>query len=155
MKTAASKSHRTGRSLMTTPQACPKATMLTLGLSEESAERVAACRRVLPYVQDHEMPCLDARKLWERIGKPWGKFASWCEHEQRTFSVFMEKGQIEKREIPTKGRPRIDYMISRDCAAHLAMLAGTAEGDRIRAYFLDMEALVLKLASYMSISVEF
>lgn len=149
MKTIASKPRRTGRSLMTTPQACPKATMLTLGLSEGAAERIAACRRVLPYVEESERPYFDARKLWERIGKPWGKFASWCEHEQRTFSAFMEKGQVEKRETPTKGRPRIDYLISRDCAAHLAMLAGTAEGNLIRSYFLDMEALALKLAAYM------
>ncbi len=47
---------------------------------------------------------------------------------------------------PTQRRPRKDYLLSRDMAAFLAMLADTHEGDDVRSYFLDMEELALKLA---------
>lgn len=139
---------RTGASLMHTVQTCPAAVAVQVGFTEEQAARIVQVRRVLPYAENRTEPNLDARKLWERIGKPWGKFASWVDSEARTISVFTEKGQVLDVVTPTKGRPRQDYLMSRDCAASLALQARNDAGDSIRAYFLDVEELAVKLVRY-------
>lgn len=139
----------TGSSLMHSVQTCPSATAVTLGFSQEQADRIVNTRRVLPYVEDRNAPALDARKLWERIGKPEGQFTKWTARGVADLlGEFALKGQVVEVVTPTKGRPRLDYLLSRDCAAHLAMLARTAEGDAIRAAFLDMEELAMKLVTY-------
>ena len=51
------------------------------------------------------------------------------------------------------GRPRTDYALSRDLAAHLAMMANTPEGRDVRDYFLDMEDLALRLAKRLPVRV--
>lgn len=142
---------RTGKTFMVTPTDCPAHTMKTLGFDTEQIKRMMRARRILPYVEARTEPCLDARKLWEQIGKPWGKFASWTSHEEKAFSVFMEKGEVVTRQTITKGRPRTDYTLSRDCAAQLAMAAGTEAGFELRQYFLDMEALAMSLARHTPI----
>lgn len=139
---------RTGASLMHTVQTCPAATAVTLGFTEEQAARMIRTRRVLPYAEDRTAPNLDARKLWERIGKPYDQFGMWVKSEDRTFQAFAGKGQVLDVVTPTKGRPRQDYLLSRDCAASLALQARTGEGDSIRSAFLDMEDLAMKLVTY-------
>lgn len=145
------KSKRTGKSFDHTPANCPKHVMQTLSFTEEQTERMIRVRRILPFVESRTEPCIDARKLWENIGKPWGKFPSWTDHETETFSVFMEKGEVTAHTTATKGRPRTDYSLSRNCSAHLAMMAKTTEGDAVRSYLLDMEELALKLIRYTPI----
>ena len=49
------------------------------------------------------------------------------------------------------GKPSKEYTLSRDVAAKLAMQANTVEGDDVREYFLDMEALAIKLASHFAL----
>ncbi|WP_212633276.1 antA/AntB antirepressor family protein [Pseudomonas fluvialis] len=145
------KSKRTGKTFNYTPADCPKHVMQTLGFTDEQAERMIRVRRILPFVESRTEPCIDARKLWENIGKPWGKFPSWTDHEAETFSVFMEKGEVTPHTTATKGRPRTDYSLSRNCSAHLAMMARTTEGDAVRSYLLDLEELAFKLIRYTPI----
>lgn len=71
-------SKRDGRSLLSTINTVPTSTMVTLGLTSSQAERIIRVRRVLPLMEDRRTPCLDARKLWERIGKPHGRFRDWA-----------------------------------------------------------------------------
>lgn len=133
---------------------CPAALAQTLGFNPEQAQRMIRTRRVLPFSQDRTTPTIDARKLWERIGKPQGKFADWVKRELKPLAT--RTGNISQiREIltPTARRPRIDYSLSRDMAAFLAMMADTAQGDEIRSYFLDMEELALKLAEHIPLRV--
>lgn len=149
---------RTGASLVQVASTASTHRMLTLGFTSEQAARMIAVRRVLPLVDDRRKPCIDARKLWERIGKPHGRFNDWAEayikpllsrtsrDAENLFTGISVKVQPVKR-----GRPRVDYDLSRDIAAHLAMMANTAEGAAIRAYFLDMEELALKLAHHCGI----
>ena len=68
------KTKRTGVSLTHTAADCPKSLYLTLGFSEEQASRMMAVRRILPIVENRRQPVIDARKLWEAIGKPHGRF---------------------------------------------------------------------------------
>lgn len=138
---------RTGASVRHTPSNCPSSLAITCGFTEEQAQLMIRIRRVLPFFEDRTTPYIDARKLWGRIGKPQGKFADWIRRDLKPIAD--RTGNISQiREIltPTQRRPRKDYLLSRDLAAVLAMLADTREGDEVRRYFLDMEELALKLA---------
>lgn len=146
---------RTGASLVQTAATASTHTMLTVGFTPEQAARMMAVRRVLPFGVDRRTPCIDARKLWARIGRPYGRFNAWAdtyikplESRHGTGNPFAE---ISVKVQATRGRPRVDYDLSRDIAAQLAMMANTAEGADIRAYFLDMEELALKLAHHCGI----
>lgn len=147
---------RTGASLTQTVNTAPTATMLTLGFGEQQAARIIRTRRVLPLVDDPKEPQIDARKLWEKIGKPHRRFNDWAAH----YIAPMLNGPRLFTEISVKvtqgakGRPRRDYIFSRDMAAHLAMQANTPEGADIRAYFLDMERLALRLSEHMGVRVD-
>lgn len=143
---------RTGASLLHTINNAPTALMVTVGFTEEQAARMIRARRVLPLVEDTKVPQIDARKLWERIGKPHGRFNDWAAQyikpwmERATFST-----EISVVKTPARGTPRTDYLISRDVAAHLAMMARTAEGEEIRTYFMDMERLAVRLSAHTGI----
>lgn len=150
-----SKTKRTGKSLTFTPNDCPKAELVTLGFTEAQAQRMMNTRRVLPVVENRKAPCMDARKLWERIGKPHGRFNMWVDHNIKPL-LGNDNGFAEISAKVTKGatgRPRTDYTLSRDIAAHLAMMANTPEGHDVRDYFLDMEDLTLRLAKRLPVRV--
>lgn len=147
-----SKTKRTGASLMHTAADCPKSLYLTLGFTEEQASRMMAVRRTLPVVENRREPIIDARKLWARIGRPERKFANWVRRGAGDlFHRFGKKSEVQELVTATKGRPRIDYLISRDLAAQLAMMANTEEGQMVREYFLDMEEATLRLARHQAI----
>jgi phage anti-repressor protein len=142
-------SKRTGASLRQDINTASTATMLVVGLTKEQAERIIRVRRTLPLVPDSTTPSMDAAKLWDKIGKPGGRFRNWATayikpmHEDATFSA-----EISAVKIPARGTPRVDYRISRDVAAHLAMSARTPEGADVRRYFLDMEKLAALLGEH-------
>lgn len=143
---------RTGKSLTFTVAKCPKATLITIGFTEQEASLMMSARRVIPFVENRREPIIDARKLWERIGKPEGRFNDWAGRgAAEVLRRFAQKSEAIQVLTPTKGRPRIDYLLSRDAAAHLAMMADTPEGEAIRDYFLLMEDAALRLARYMPI----
>ena len=146
---------RTGASLLQTINDATTATIVTLGFRPEQAARMLRVRRVLPLLEDTKAPHLDARKLWERIGKPHGRFNDWAGHYIKPLLNRPEPfTEISVKVTPgARGRPRQDYTLSRDVAAHLAMQANTPEGEDIRAYFLDMERLALRLSEHMGIRV--
>jgi len=147
-----SKTKRTGASLMHTAADCPKSLYLTLDFTEEQASRMMAVRRTLPIVENRREPIIDARKLWARIGRPEGKFANWVKRGAgELFHRFGKKSEVQELVTATKGRPRIDYLISRDLAAQLAMMANTDEGQMVREYFLDMEEATIRLARHQPI----
>ncbi len=148
-------STRDGRSLITTINTVSTSTMLTLGLTPSQAARIIRVRRVLPLVIDRRAPCLDARKLWERIGKPHGRFRDWAEDYIKPLldrpGTFAEISA--KLVQPKTGRPSKEYTLSRNIAAHLAMMANTPEGEDIRTYFLDMEDLAQRLSDHLGVRV--
>lgn len=148
---------RTGASLVQTIQTASTHRMVTVGFTPSQAARIIKVRRVLPLVEDRRAPCIDARKLWAKIGKPHGRFNVWAavyikpllaQGTSRTFA-----GISAKVSPVALGRPRTDYTLSRDVAANLAMMANTAEGADVRAYFLDMEDLALQLTRYDAVRV--
>lgn len=143
---------RTGKTFMVTPNNCPAATIEVLGFTAEVASTLVRVRRVLPFAEERKAPCIDLRKLWERIGKPQCRFDKWAaRNAQPIMDKFAQNGEVIRTMTPTGKRPRVDYCISRDCAAHLAMMADTQEGMEIRHYFLDLEELALRLARHTPI----
>lgn len=145
---------RTGASLVQTAATASTHRMVSLGFTHEQAARMMSVRRVLPLVDDRRAPCIDARKLWERIGKPHGRFRTWAAAYIKPLlpqdATELSAGITALTTIG-RGTPQTDYILSRDIAAHLAMQANTVQGREIRAYFLDMEELALKLAHYVGI----
>ncbi|RAH36512.1 antA/AntB antirepressor family protein [Halomonas sp. SL1] len=160
------KTTRNGRSIVTDINHVPKKTLTSvLGFADEQAKRMMKARRVLPIVEDRQEPQIDARKLWEKIGKPHKQFNKWADHYINPLMApdnFGEKSpktcadEIEHFSEHTgkQGRPKTNYLLSRDVAAHLAMQANTAEGHDIRCYFLDMEDCVLRMERYRPIRTE-
>jgi len=146
---------RTGNSLLKTTNTAPTALMVTVGFTPEQAARVIRVRRVLPLVEDRKAPCVDARKLWEKVGKPYGRFNAWADSCIKPLTKRLNPFTgISVKVTPVKvGRPRTDYTLSRDLAANLAMMANTVEGDDVRAYFLDMEDLASRLTAHLAIRV--
>ncbi|MCD6005076.1 antA/AntB antirepressor family protein [Halomonas sp. IOP_6] len=159
---------RTGRSIKVDINKLPKKTLTSsLGFNQDTASRLMRVRRMLPIVEesDRQEPQIDARKLWEKIGKPHGRFNDWAEHY---IKPMMDQKNFTEKSVKTfsdeiapfyevtgkRGRPRADYRLSRDVAAQLAMQANTAEGCDIRQYFLDMEECVLRLERYRPIRIE-
>jgi phage anti-repressor protein len=149
---------RTGNSLVQTVQTATTHRMVTLGFTPEQAARMIRVRRVLPLVEDRRAPCIDARKLWDKIGRPHGRFNDWAAAYIKpllTTGARHTFTEISVKLSPVaRGRPRTDYDLSRDVAAHLAMQANTAEGWDVRDYFLDMEELALKLVTHGAIRVQ-
>lgn len=146
------KTKRTGISLRHTVADCPRSVYVTLGFTEEQASRMMAVRRILPIVENRREPIIDARKLWEAIGRPESKFADWISRSAgELFRRFEKKSEVSQHVTRTKGRPRIDYLVSRDLAAQLAMMANTDEGQMVREYFLDMEEAIIRLARHQPI----
>lgn len=155
-----SKKTRNGRSIVTDINHAPKKTLTSvLGFTDEQAKRMMKVRRVLPIVEDRQEPHIDARKLWEKIGKPHGRFNDWADHCIKPLlgsEVSTEKSvktcadEIEHfyEHTGKQGRPKINYRLSRDVAVHLAMQANTTVGHDIRRYFLDMEECVLRLSKH-------
>ena len=139
---------------MQTINTAPTALMVTVGFTPEQAARIIQVRRVLPLVEDRKAPCIDARKLWERIGKPHGRFNDWATAYIKPLTSRTDlTTEISVLKIAARGTPRTDYILSRDIAANLAMLANTAEGAGVRAYFLDMEELAMRLAKHLGVRV--
>lgn len=146
------KSKRTGKTFNHTPANCPKHVMQTLGFTEEQTERMIRVRRILPFVESRTEPCIDARKLWEKIGRPEARFDKWVSRgAARIMDEFGHYSEVIKKSTPSSRKPRTDYILSRNCAAHLAMSTQTPEGREVRHYFLDMEELAFKLIRYTPI----
>lgn len=146
---------RTGASLIESTNNASTATMLKLGFTPAQAARMVRVRQTLPLAADSKAPQIDARKLWEKIGKPYTRFRAWADHYLKPLVQRPEPlAEISAKVLPsTGGRPQVNYTLSRDLAASLAMQANTTQGDEVRAYFLDMERLAVRLTEFMGIRV--
>lgn len=158
------KTIRSGRSIQTDLNRLPKKTLtMVFGFTEEQAGRMMRVRNMLPVNEDigRTTPDHSARKLWELIGKPYGQFNRWVEYYIKPSMVGTDtsiqnrtedfSGQIVRVYEQTKGRHKVDYLLSRDVASDLAMLARTPEGADVRTYYRDMEECNLKLERYRPI----
>lgn len=143
------KQTRNGRSLLSTVNDVSTTKLLLVGFTREEASLILRVRRVLPYTQDSKSPSIDARKLWEKIGKPYSRFNAWADFYIKPRLVLDTNAEISVFEDCSRpGKPAKQYTLSRDLAASFAMQANTSEGEHIRSYFLLMERAVVRLADY-------
>ncbi|MFA7350838.1 MAG: hypothetical protein WC009_08765 [Methylotenera sp.] len=150
MSNTKKKQVRNGRSLTLSHDNITQRQLIEFGLSEDAAKRAVYVRHILPYKEDPALPCIDARDLWTKIGKPYKRFRDWADSYVKPLlddrSISAEISALD--EVSKSGSPTKNYTISRNLAANLAMQAKTNEGQSVRAYFLDMERIVFKLAAY-------
>jgi hypothetical protein len=89
-------------------------------------------------------PCVDARALWEALGKPHGRFRDWAGYYIKPLQGREEAAaHIQTRRSATPGRggrPRTDYLLSGIVAEELARATRTREGDQVR-YFARIARL--------------
>lgn len=137
---------RDGRSVTYTLNHVPTKDLTAMGYDAQAAELILATRRVLPVVEDPSYPQIDARKLWERIGKPHGRFNAWADHYIKPRIPNAEISVLGTAGSSRGGKPRKDYTLSRSFAAELAMQANTEEGAKVRRYFLLMEGVAGRLS---------
>lgn len=141
---------RTGASVRHTINDCPAAVAVTLGFTPEAAQRMVRTRSILPVLEDSKTPAINARKLWDRIGKPHKRFRAWADAYIKPRLARADlSAEISALKVQARGTPRTDYILSRDLAAELAMMANTQEGADVRRYFLDMERLALRLSEHV------
>lgn len=141
---------RDGRSLTIKHSNVTFKQLLRFGLSVSSAKRAMRVRRVLPYMENATIPCIDARRLWSQLGKPHSRFNQWADYHLKPLlnrpklnteiSVFEDSSKA--------GKPTKEYTISRYLATHLAMMVDTKQGWDVRDYFIDMERVVFGMAEY-------
>jgi phage anti-repressor protein len=141
---------RNGRSLILSHSNVPEKQLIDFGLSGARAKRAMRVRKDLPYEEDPTAPRIDAKDLWSKIGKPYGRFRAWADHYIKPLidgdTINAEICAFE--DASKSGKPSKHYKLSRNLAVHLSMLANTDEGREIRNYFIDMESIVFRLAEY-------
>lgn len=141
---------RNGRSLTLSHSNVPEKQLMDFGLSEEAAKRAIRVRKIIPYKEDPTDPCIDGKGLWSNIGKPHGQFHVWADRHLKPLLASPETNvQIRTFEDSSKpGKPAKHYKLSRALAVDLAMQFKTPESKEVRAYFVDMESIVFRLAEY-------
>lgn len=89
------------------------ADQVVLGFSDHVAAQIMPINS-----GDPTIPQIDARTLWERIGKPYGQFRCWAEYyiKPRLPNAEIIPSQVGGH----RGRPRIEYRLSPRLAALLA-----------------------------------
>jgi hypothetical protein len=120
---------------MTVPSKNPLNTTSTLAL-----ELGIEARRAAPAV-----PVIDARQLWEALGRPHKQFRSWAGYYITPLLLCDETaGHVEARSAPRglrSGKPAKDYLLSRTVAARLSSMVRTPEGDAFRVQIPPVGAL--------------
>lgn len=118
--------HRDGRSVTHTPSDAPRKALLASGLSEYHADLLMKYRRPFPPTPDVYAPVHSARKLWERVGKPHGRFRDWAD---QAIAPLIPSAEISALSIPSKrGSPTKDYLLSSHIAEIILAKVNNAEG---------------------------
>lgn len=127
------------------------------GFTAEETTIILNYQKKLPILVENENVdgfCVNARDLWEQLGKPQGKFADWSKRKlinKKTkggILLFIENkdylGFSQNCEKPIGGRPTQEYSLTIDCAKNISMMENTDNGALCRKYFILMEKAVKK-----------
>lgn len=126
------------------------------GFTTEETQIILDYQKELPILleDNKEGYSVNARRLWEQLGKPQGKFADWVKRkiitkktkngtlifiENKDYSTISQKCEIAN----TKGfKEYKDYFLTIDCAKNISMMENTDFGALCRRYFILMEEAV-------------
>jgi phage anti-repressor protein len=136
-----------------------------LDCTEDEIELILTYQKKLPILNEYdsinELP-INARFLWEQLGKPQGDFSHWVNRkiigktvkgtkckmfsENIDFISFDKTVEAENTIITTK-----EYSLSIDCAKNVSMMENTESGILVREYFILMEKTVAKNKEWLAI----
>ena len=96
---------------------------------------------------------IDARRLHEWLGHRTDQFQKWMQGRIEDYG-FVEGADFSSNRIKTKGRLRIDYLLTVNMAKELAMVERSQIGQLTRRYFIEMEqaATPLETLGFLRVS---
>lgn len=126
------------------------------GFTSDEAKKILEYQKRLPILNEsnEEVFSVNARDLWEQLGKPQGKFADWIKRKivaKKTKGgslIFIKNKDYntisQKCEIANTGgyKEILDYYLTIDCAKSVSMMENTDSGALCREYFVLMEKAV-------------
>ena len=104
-------------------------------------------------INDEEVNAVNARELWQKLESK-QRFADWIKDRLEGFTEGQDYvfHKITKN-LPSGGRPEVDYIISIDVAKHIAMLERNEQGRLVRQYFIEVEKNARKFSDAVSAQV--
>lgn len=132
------------------------------GFTADETQKILEYQKKLPILNESEEEgfSVNARNLWEQLGKPQGKFADWIKRKIVTKKtkggslIFVENKDYntisQKCEIANTGgyKEILEYYLTIDCAKNVSMMENTDSGALCRDYFILMEKAVKKHAKW-------
>lgn len=132
------------------------------GFTADETQKILEYQKKLPILNESEEEgfSVNARNLWEQLGKPQGKFADWIKRKIVTKKtkggslIFVENKDYntisQKCEIADTGgyKEILEYYLTIDCAKNVSMMENTDSGALCRDYFILMEKAVKKHAKW-------
>lgn len=132
------------------------------GFTADETQKILEYQKKLPILNESEEEgfSVNARNLWEQLGKPQGKFADWIKRKiviKKTKGgslIFVENKDYntisQKCEIADTGgyKEILEYYLTIDCAKNVSMMENTDSGALCRDYFILMEKAVKKHAKW-------
>lgn len=132
------------------------------GFTADETQKILEYQKKLPILNESEEEgfSVNARNLWEQLGKPQGKFADWIKRKIITKKtkggtlIFVENKDYntisQKCEIANTGgyKEILEYYLTIDCAKNVSMMENTDSGALCRDYFILMEKAVKKHAKW-------
>lgn len=110
---------------------------------------------LIPIIQQEGKPAVSARELYAALGAAPGDFNRWLKANilNNPFAldgedyVSLHDADNSDTQGVKAGRPTTDWALALSFAKKLAMMTRTAEGEKVRSYFLAMEAAAIKAAT--------
>ncbi|BBE33824.1 hypothetical protein SmB9_14820 [Sphingosinicella microcystinivorans] len=108
-------------------------------------------RAALPPVEHEGQPRFDARSLHAWLGVK-DQFNVWIRRRIDTygFEAGSDFHAISHKSPSGRGRPRVEFLLSRDMAKELAMVENNEIGRKTRRYFILMESAAVEMAAEFS-----
>lgn len=112
-----------------------------LSFSQEDAELVMKYQKKLPILLGNDN--IDAKTLWEQLGKPQGQFNKWIKRKvvDKNFKQELDYFTVGQNcPIANGGYQEVKtYTLSIETAKHVSMMENTESGRLVRDYFIKME----------------
>lgn len=126
-----------------------------LKMDDESVKAVMKYQRLFPsLLTEDDGLCVDARKLWNELGKPQSEFNKWIKRKIIDKKFVENEDYIKIDNFVAVGnlkRPQTDYKINIDCAKNVSMMENTEKGGQVRKYFIVTEKALKGLQEHLII----
>lgn len=128
-----------------------------LGFNDEEVKLIMKYQKIFPdLLQEIDGFVINARTLWENLGKPYSEFKKWYDKkvlsygyaENRDFINIEQKVDIKNTNI---SRTQREFYLTVDCAKNVAMAERTDKGRLVRDYFIMIEKALRKMDNWVLI----